>query len=164
MITMCDIDGTLITKPDTQPIDFTNTQVDYNMDVVVILEWFSGFSEIVFFTKRRRKYEAQTREIIDRVFKNNYSLIMRDDNDFSESSTATIKIGMYIEHIHDSVFAYLEDDFETCEYFTLMGVPTISPNTLSMYSALLDNMRTLSTVKDPAMLTIMAGLLGLGKK
>lgn len=164
MITMCDIDGTLITKPDTQPIDFTNTQVEYNMNIITILEWFSSFSEIVFFTKRRRKYEAQTREIIDRVFKNNYSLIMRDDNDMSENSTAAIKVGMYIEHIHDAVFAYFEDDFETCEYFTLMGVPTVSPNTLSMYSALLDNIKTISTVENPAMLTIMSTLLGVGKK
>lgn len=129
MATMCDIDGTLIKKPDDGTLDFNNTDVEYNYNTLYMLDIMKVTTDIIFFTKRHKRYEGPTRNIIEKHFKGYYRLVMRDT--FEElDSTSSTKINLYFNNIREFVVLYIEDDRDTIAKFNAMGVNTVHPNDL----------------------------------
>ena len=132
---MCDIDGTLIEKPDNGNLDFNNTDVSYNYNVLYMLEIMKVTTDIIFFTKRHKRYEEQTKKIIEKVFKGHYRLVMRETFEELES-TASTKINLYFNNIREFVVLYIEDDRDTIAKFNALGVNTIHPSNLPTKSYL----------------------------
>lgn len=126
-IVLCDIDGTLIEKPDDGTVDFNNTDVNYINGVVEFINYLGLKYDIIFFTKRHVKYEKQTREIIDKVIKVNYELCMREIEVERGTSSAEYKWNTFCEKIQPlgSIMMYFEDDVSILDKFIENGIHVI---------------------------------------